>query len=66
MGPIRKAPIKARWISHLTERRNFQIRKFYSVDELYTLFVQDIGHLVTIDGFVKVINKMARDECTYI
>ena len=65
MGPIQKAPIIAKWISGLTERRNFQIRKFYSVGELYTIFVQDIGHLVTIDGFVKVINKMARDEYAY-
>ena len=39
MGPIQKAPIIAKWISGLTERRNFQIRKFYSVGELYTIFV---------------------------
>ena len=27
--------------------------------------MQDIGLLVTIDGFVKIINKVARDEIAY-
>ena len=62
MGPVQKAPIIMEWVKSLyKKKRKITIGKFYSLDALYAIFVDEIGALTSMVGFRRIINKVAND-----
>ena len=62
MGQIRKLPIILKWIKMIQNDATVKKREFYSNEILYELFLDHTRGLVLLEGFTKIINKIARDE----
>ena len=64
MGRMRKGPVIGAWLNGLQTHEKISLSIFYSCTEIYEMFLEDVGALVSLQGFTQFLNKFA-DENTH-
>ena len=66
MGRMRKGPVIGAWLNGLQTHEKISLTIFYSCTEIYEMFLEDVGALVTLQSFTKFLNKFANEIHTNI